>query len=190
VEEIGALAGHASEPADSTVVFVGRLTYQKDPLFAADVSVRVIASLPSQRFVWVGDGELRHPFVARLDALGVRQNWTLVGWVDNLHPFVAAATVCALASRYESFGYVTLEAMAMEKPMVATKVAGSIDLVESGQNGWLVPVGDVEAFAAALTQVLNDADMRRRMGIAARIRAESFTRERMAKETLAIYTRA
>jgi glycosyltransferase involved in cell wall biosynthesis len=80
--------------------------------------------------------------------------------------------------------------MAMEKPMVATKVAGSIDLVESGQNGWLVPVGDVEAFAAALTQVLNDADMRRRMGIAARIRAESFTRERMAKETLAIYTRA
>ncbi len=182
------MAGPPSAPPEPTVLFVGRLTNQKDPLFAADASARVLTAVPTARFVWVGDGELRPEFTARLATLGITHRWTLVGWVDNPFPFVAASSVCALASRYESFGYVTLEAMALGKPMVATRVAGSSDLVESGETGFLVPLGDVVGFAEALTCLLSDSDMRDRMGTAALARAQSFTLERMARETLAMYT--
>lgn len=188
LKETRARAGAISDPDEPTVMFVGRLTFQKDPLFAAEASARMIAALPGQRFVWVGDGELRDAFEARLVSLGVRKHWTLTGWVDNPHPVMASATVCALASRYESFGYVTLEAMAMGKPMVATRVAGSSDLVAHGETGFLVPLGDVEAFARELTRLLRDEPLRRRMGAAAAARATMFTRERMAEETLALYT--
>jgi glycosyltransferase involved in cell wall biosynthesis len=181
------LAGETRDPRKPKVVFVGRLAEQKDPLFAAEVSARVAQQMPATRFVWVGDGELRDAFVSRIRALGVEENWTITGWVENPYPIVATSSVCALGSRYESFGYVTLEAMALGKPMVATRVAGSADLVVDGDTGILVPPGDVGAFAEALLRLLANGTTRQRMGQRALQRAELFTRDRMACQTLAMY---
>lgn len=184
------LALAAREPAtpESGVVFVGRLSAQKDPLFAADVSATVLRNVPEARFTWVGDGELRSAFEDRLEQLGVRDRWSITGWMENPYPIVAAARVCALASRYESFGYVTLEAMALGKPMVATRVAGSIDLVDSGVTGFLVALDSMPAFAEAIVRLLRDTPLREAMGAAARQRAELFSRDRMARETLEAYS--
>lgn len=186
-EETVALAGSPPAPAHPTVVLVGRLTAQKDPLFAAEVSARVIRRLPQARFVWVGDGELRPDFEARIRALGVEDRWTITGWVENPFGFVAAGTVCALVSRYEGVGYVNLEAMALGKPMIATRVAGSGDLVVDGVTGLLLPLDDLEGFASATARLLADEATCRAMGKAAQERVALFSRDRMAQETLELY---
>ncbi|MBC7673817.1 MAG: glycosyltransferase family 4 protein, partial [Polaromonas sp.] len=109
------------------------------------------------------------------------------GWVSNPFPFMYGATVCALPSRYESFGYTTLEAMVLGKPVVATAVAGSRDLIVPGETGELTPPGNRTDFTEALVQVLTDPGRAARLGSAAAVRARMFSRERMATEMLAVY---
>ncbi len=93
----------------------------------------------------------------------------------------------ALPSRYESFGYVTLEAMVLGRPVVSTDITGSRDLVVPGETGYLVPRGDAAAFTDALERVLIDSAHAAALGAAAAQRAGRFSRERMAAEMRAVY---
>jgi len=174
-------------PEGKLVVAVGRLAEQKNPLFLVDCAAEVVARVPEARFVWVGDGELRDAVNARVAQLSLGERWTTTGWVSNPFPFMYGATVCALPSRYESFGYTTLEAMVLGKPVVATAVAGSRDLIVSGETGELTPPGNRTAFTEALVRLLTDPERAARLGSAAAVRARMFSRERMATETLAVY---
>ena len=174
-------------PEEPLVVAVGRLAEQKNPLFLVDCAADVVARVPGARFVWVGDGELRDAVDARVAQLSLGDRWTTTGWMSNPFPFIQGATVCALPSRYESFGYTTLEAMVLGKPVVATNVSGSRDVIISGQTGELTPPGNRAAFTEALVRVLTDPPYAARLGSAAVLRARMFSRERMATEMLAMY---
>ena len=83
----------------------------------------------------------------------------------------------ALASRYEGFGNVIVEAMACGVPVVATSAPGTRDIVSSGADGVIVERHEPAALAAALFDVLSDREMRRRMGEAARRKAERYRTE-------------
>jgi glycosyltransferase involved in cell wall biosynthesis len=173
------------------VVAAARLSSPKDPCFLVRVSRRVAERHPDVHFVWAGDGELRPDVEREIAASGVADRWTLLGWLVDPYPLLAAATVVVLPSGFESFGYTTLEAMVLGKPVVATDVTGSRDLVIPGVTGELTPVGDEGAFAAALDRVLADPARAERYGRAAAARAVAhYTHERMAAETLAVYRAA
>jgi glycosyltransferase involved in cell wall biosynthesis len=84
-----------------------------------------------------------------------------------------------------------MEAMAHGRPVVASAVGGLLDLVVDGETGLLVPPGDVRALRAALERLLADADLRRRMGAAARERIrDHFAWEAVTGATVALYERA
>jgi glycosyltransferase involved in cell wall biosynthesis len=191
LEEVRRLAGSTTAPPamPKSVVFVGRLSAQKDPLFAAEISALVAQAVPDASFVWVGDGELRAALESRLESLGVGDRWRITGWTENPFPLMAQATIGALVSRYESFGYVTLESMALGKPVVATRVAGSADLIKDGETGRLVSIGNAHAFAEAVVTLLRDPTLRNRMGAAAAARAELFSQQHMASATADLYRR-
>ena len=113
------------------------------------------------RLVVAGDGPLRrHVPQAR-------------GFValDELARLYAGAAVVACPSRREGFGMACLEAMAYGKPVVASAVGGLLDLVVDGETGLLVPPRDPQALRAALERLLADAELRHRLGAAARERA-------------------
>lgn len=99
---------------------------------------------------------------------------------------VARATVVVLPSRFEAFGYVCVEAMALGRPVVATAGHGFAEILHHGTDGWLVPSGDADALAARLIECLGDPDALALVGAAAAVAAETFeVRHLVAKvETL------
>jgi glycosyltransferase involved in cell wall biosynthesis len=170
--------------------FVGRLTPQKDPLTFLRVLAAVRRARPDVQGVVVGDGPLRADVGREAAALGVAARCRVVGERSDVPALLAAMDVVVLTSTSEGFPFVVLEAMAAERPVVATAVNGVPEIVEHGVTGWLAPRGDVDALARATLDVLTAPDAARRMGQASRERvAGRFTARRMVAETQALYLR-
>jgi glycosyltransferase involved in cell wall biosynthesis len=86
--------------------------------------------------------------------------------------YAAAEIVCQMSRWEEVFGFVIAEAMASGKPVVATRVGGIPELIDDGQTGFLVDRGDHQAMADKILALLADANLRRSMGCAGRLKAE------------------
>lgn len=106
---------------------------------------------------------------------------------DTLPYYYSAAEVCVMPSHYESFGLVALEAMACGTPVIASRVGGLQTTVEDGVTGLLVPAGDVDALADRLRLILLDRDLRERLGVNARQKAQSYTWRSVADRVLRVY---
>jgi glycosyltransferase involved in cell wall biosynthesis len=150
----------------------GRLTLQKDPeTFLNAAAILVNAGLPV-RFVWSGDGELREQVEAQAKRLGLERHLILTGYVPDLRPILNALDIFVLTSLYESFGYVTCEAMALGKPVVGTDVPGTRELIENGANGWLVNAQNPEALAQHLSSMIRDRALLEKFGRAGKERVK------------------
>jgi glycosyltransferase involved in cell wall biosynthesis len=163
------------EPAEPPhVLFAGRLSREKGIL-------DVVAAADGLPLVVVGDGPLRAQVP---QAVGMLPH-------DELLPYYGRAAIVACPSRREGFGVVCAEAMAHGRPVVASAVGGLLDLVVDGETGLLVEPGDVGALRAALQRLLGDAELRRRLGAAARERArEQLSWDAATAATLAAYADA
>lgn len=167
---------HAGTPP---VVFVGRLVAKKGVLTLLAAWRRLAArggSLPRLRIV--GDGPLRAAVAGATEGLDVE----LLGFRphDEVRGLLAAAACAVVPSETgadgdeEGMPTVLLEAFACGCPVVATRHAGIPDVARDGVDSLLVPERDAEALATALGRMLDDVALRRRLGAAARARAEAF----------------
>ena len=154
------------------VLYAGRLSKEKGVLELVEAA----RGLP---LVVVGNGPLRRRVP---QARGFVPREELVRVLDE-------AAVVACPSRREGFGMTCLEAMAHGKPVVASAVGGLLDLVVDGETGLLVPPRDASALRAALERLLGDADLRRRLGVAARDRAAAFEWSHIVPRLLGLYVR-
>jgi glycosyltransferase involved in cell wall biosynthesis len=154
------------------VMQVGRLSAQKDPLAFVEGAARVVKACPDAQFVLVGDGPLRDEVTARIQDLRLEGPVYLAGWRDEAYRLMAAADVVTLTSRWEGTPYALLEAMAWCRPVVATAVNGSVEVVLDGVSGYLVPPGDPAAWAGRVTELLGDPGRAAAMGRQGRRRVE------------------
>jgi len=106
---------------------------------------------------------------------------------DFLPYYYSAAEVLVMPSHYESFGMVALEAMACGTPVVASQVGGLAFLVQDGVTGYVVPDGDPLALADRLIHLIEDSNLRHKMGIQAAAYAQEYAWERIASRILALY---
>ena len=128
-----------------------------------------------------GDGPLRDLLP---DALGFVQQ-------DRLFELYDRAAVVLLASEREGLPNVVLEAMARGKTVVSTPVGGIPAVIDDGRTGLLVPIGDIQATRAAVELALGDAELRRRIGTAARERVREYCSwDRVTELTLQVYETA
>ena len=168
------------------VLTVGRLVYYKGLEYLIEAMKGVNGTL-----VIVGSGPLRSKLEALARKLGVSGRVIFAGEVPDVVPYYHAADVFVLASvtRSEAFGLVQIEAMAAGKPVVNTKLDSGVPFVSlHGQSGITVPPADPGALAAAINQLLDDVDLRRSYGLAARERARAeFSLGAMASRTIALY---
>lgn len=172
----------------SLVGFVGRLTPQKDPLAFVALIAAVRRERPDVHGVIVGDGPLRAEVERAVAARGLGAWCRVLGARDDVAALLAALDVFVLTSLSEGFPFVVLEAMALERPVVATAVNGVPEIVEPGVTGVLVERADGEALARAVLDTLADAERARAMGRAGRRRVQTcFTASRMIAETEAFY---
>jgi glycosyltransferase involved in cell wall biosynthesis len=170
------------------VVTVGALREVKNPLGLLEVAKLVVEQNATVHFIWVGDGELRKEAEVFILKHKLQSNCHLIGWQDSPETILADCDIFALTSRYESFGYVSCEAMLKKLPVVATDTMGSCNVVSNGETGYLVHDGDWEVFAHTLLELVDKPDLRTRMGIAGKKRVEEmFNVDRMISETEALY---
>jgi len=170
-------------PNGPTIVTVGRLVTWK----GVDDLIRAVSALPSDvHLSIVGDGPEEPRLRDLADALGSASRIRFFGRVDRRRALtiVAASDVFALNSTYEGLPHVVLEAMQLGVPVVATAVGGTGEVVRDGENGLLVPSGDLGALQGALARLLSDERLRRTIGTAGRATVqEFFGPERMVDET-------
>ncbi len=141
--------------ARPVLVAAGRLVAQKDypTLLRAFARLRAARAC---RLLILGDGPLLGELRALAGALGVEDDVLFAGFVANPHPCIKRAAVLVLASRYEGFGNVLVEALAAGTPVVSTDCpAGPAEILEGGRLGRLVPVGDAGALADAVAATLD-----------------------------------
>lgn len=176
-------------PADAPLVgSVCRLIEQKGLDNALDGFAQVAAEFPAAHYAIAGDGPLRGALEAQAARLGVADRVHFLGWRADAPAIFAALDVLLAPSRWEGFGLVFLEAMALGVPVISTRVSAIPEVIADGETGWLVPPDDPAAIAGALRAALADPDERCRRGEAGRARLESqFTVDAMVERTLAVY---
>lgn len=143
------------EDGSPVVVFAGRLSPEKRPDLVLD-AFRALTRERAVRLLILGDGPLRSQVQQRIVDEGLDGRCVLAGHVDNVFPLMATADVLVLASDYEGFGNVLVEAMACGVQVVATDCPhGPAEILAGGRYGQLVPTGDAPALAAALARSLS-----------------------------------
>ena len=112
----------------------------------------------------------------------------LLGFRSDVAALMAACDIFVLPAPAEPFGLVLIEAMAMGKPVIAAAAGGPLEIVADGETGLLFEPGDAASLAAAMRRLLENPDLRQRMGQAGRRRYEEmFTAQRMAENMAAVY---
>ncbi len=122
------------------------------------------------RVLIAGTGELEGELRARVRELGLEDVVEFTGFIEDIKSFYAGLDIFALPSLWEGFGQVLSEAMLCRLPVVAWDASSNPEVVEHGRTGLLCPTGDVAALAGALAKLMEDADLRARMGQAGRER--------------------
>ena len=171
--------------ASPIVLYTGRIVTSKGVMVLAEAWRAVAARHRHAKLALLGTGEGSHDpcdaaLTAFLDEHGLRESCLLPGNSDAPQAWLGAADLFVFPSFYEGFGLSLVEAMACGLPVVTTPVGVAPDLVVSGVNGSLVPVGDATALADALTALLGEPASWQRLGAAAREAVGRFSFEAVA----------
>lgn len=168
---------------------VGRLAEQKGLRYLIEAFGRVRDSVKNARLVIAGDGPLRADLEARSASFGGAVHF--LGWRDDAPTVMADLDVLCVPSLWEGFGLVSLEAMALGKPVIASRVSALPEIVADGETGLLVPPAEPVALADAISALLGDPARMRAMGARGRERLErKFTVEQMARQHAEVYRQA
>jgi glycosyltransferase involved in cell wall biosynthesis len=165
------------------VAFVSRLVWEKGLDTYAEVIERLEQQDVPHRSLIVGDGPAREELEARLP------HTTFTGFLrgETLSRAYASGDVFLFPSDTETFGKVTLEAMASGLPTVCADAAGSRDLVEEGTTGFLCPPDDPDAFFKRVRRLVRNSSLRQEMGQAAYERAQDFARDQVHAQLVRHY---
>jgi glycosyltransferase involved in cell wall biosynthesis len=172
-----------------TILFVGGNFQRKGLLVLLQAAPAVLAKHPDTRIIVIGKSNYARGCQRLARDLGVAGNCDFLGAVDHsrLVDYYASSTILTMPSLIEAFGIPYLEAMSCGLPVVATSCAGPDEYLIDEENALVVPPGDSESLAGALIRLLNDTALRSRLREGGTETAKSFTPERMAQETLAVY---
>lgn len=180
--------GHRSTLERRVVVAAGRLVHRKGFDRLLDVWALVTPHRPRWKLRIYGAGDAREAIAARIEELGLGRSVRLMGRTPRIFAAMAKGSVFALTSRREGLPMVLLEAMGVGLPVVSYDIrTGPRDLVDEGVDGFVVPDGDAEAFAARLLELMGDVELRRRMSAAALAKAARFDVAHLAERWEALF---
>jgi glycosyltransferase involved in cell wall biosynthesis len=173
------------------VGWVGRLTAIKRPQDLVRTLHALVGEGVDATLCVVGDGPERPGAEALASSLGIGDRCRFAGYQKDLAPWYAAFDALCLTSANEGTPVAAIEALAAERPVVATRVGGVPAVVEDGESGFLAEPGDTHGLAAALAQLARDPGLCEQMGRrgAGRMQ-ELYATERMVEEIEALYRHA
>jgi glycosyltransferase involved in cell wall biosynthesis len=162
--------------AATRIFAAGRLTGQKGYDMLIPAFAPVARAHPEWELKLCGHGHAETRLRGLIDDLGLHDQVTLAGPTDDVPGEMAQASIYVLSSRFEGFPLVLLEAMSKGMAVVAFDCpTGPADIIDDHRNGLLVPAKDVDALGAALMEMVEDEQLRRRCGAAAIETARDYT---------------
>lgn len=153
------------------LMFVGRLSKEKGPEAFIDIFYELWKNNNDLTAVIIGDGNLKEECVLKVFGLGIADNVTILGFTENPYPYMKNSKIMVVTSVFEGFGLAALEALALGKPVVASKVGGLINIVND-KCGRLCT--DKKEFVATVNEILYDSKVYETMSIEAEKQAEKF----------------
>ena len=151
------------ESSEPTVIFVGRLVEQKDPVTLVEGFRLTLKRVPNARLVIVGNGPLLSSVEGLVRAYALESQVTLLPGTSDILPLLRESWAFAMPSAWEGSPNAMIEAMAVGLPVVGTRVGGIPDLVDHGVTGLMCDAEDCVSFGENLAQVLLDESVRRSM---------------------------
>lgn len=178
--------GVSSQATIATVV--GRLDKQKGHTYLIDAAHQLLDKYPELVFLLIGEGELKEKLIDQARSLKIADNFIFLGNRNDVPEILGMSDVFVLPSIYEGIPLVVLEAMAAGLPVVATDVAGTRELIESGIDGLLAKTEDSKDIARVMNNLLSDMARGKEMSLRAQTKVkESFSLQRMVAGTECVY---
>ncbi len=175
-------------PTDPVLIVMGRLEPQKGHRVLLEALPAVRREFPQVRLVCLGEGVLRDELEKQTRTLGLEDTVRFVGFQHNVSDWLTLADLTVLPSYYEGLPLAAIESLAAGRPVVATAVDGTPEVVVDGKTGLTVPPGDSARLAEAICQLLRDRELRRRLAEAGRQWVlKRFSQERQVKQTRDFY---
>lgn len=139
------------------IVYIGRLTYQKNPQRLIEVIERVVQQVPTIRCALIGSGDLEEEIRALVEKKGLGQHIHLLGFMSNPYAVLANAKVMLMTSRREGTPMCALEAIALGVPIVSTPTDGLCELITEGYNGFLSD--DNQELSQQIVRIISEKEL-------------------------------
>ena len=175
------VACYASPDTKHRIVTAGRLHPQKNQAMLIRAFSEFLRNHRDYTLSIYGSGELESELKQLAADLGAESAVLFHGNVENIHQEIADAEMFVLSSDYEGLSNALLEAMMMGIPCISTACEGSTDVIRSGENGILVPVGDEEELYKAMCALADDEKKRKELACEGRKTGEGFRKEKVAE---------
>jgi glycosyltransferase involved in cell wall biosynthesis len=174
---------------DPVIVFVGRLEPQKGHSVLLDAMPAIRGAFPNVKLICAGEGSLRAELDQKVRDLALQDSAWFVGYPQDVRDWLAIADLTVLPSFYEGLPVTPIESLASGKPVVATAVDGTPEVVIDGKTGLTVPPGDPKRLAEAICRLLGDPQMAQRLGEQGREWVlNNFSVERLIQRTEGFYS--
>lgn len=182
------IADSYSDCSAKRVIAVGRLDYQKSFDRLILVWEKVHEKMPDWRLDIFGQGEWKEMLQQMIDERGLQDVVKLNAPTKNIGREYAESSMLVMSSHYEGFPMVMIEAMACGLPAVCFDFkCGPRDIIVEGENGVIVPDGDIEGLAEAMIRLMKDEELRKRMGENAKRVVETYSEEKVMSKWLQLY---
>jgi glycosyltransferase involved in cell wall biosynthesis len=170
------------------VVSIGRLTAQKNPAAFIEIIHRLHERRPDIQAIWVGSGTDDLDFPAMVKAARMEAVIRIVEWQHDVRQYIAAADILLSTSKFESFGYVAAEALSMNRPVVASDITGTQDIMRGALQEFLYPADQPERATQLILQLLQSPDQAAAVGTLGRAEIQSrFSKQRMRENLVEAY---
>lgn len=175
--------------SEGTAIFVHISNFRPVKRIANVIEIfSLIRKKRTAKLLMVGDGPERAAAERQARVLGIQDDIYFLGMQLNVIDILALADILLQPSEMESFGLTPLEATATCIPVICSKVGGLPEVIQDGETGFLLPVGDVQGMAEKALQLLEDKNLYQRMAKAGRVRAlQVFNSERVVGMYLQVY---
>ena len=148
---------------EKVIVSAGRLTPQKNQKMLLEAFAMVMKKYPDYQLLIYGEGNYRDELENYAKTLKIENNVQMPGSVTDLYDRIKKASVFVLSSNYEGMPNALIEAMCLGLPVISTKVSGATDLIQHGEYGLLVEVGNVKELEDAMETMLSEEERRLQM---------------------------
>ena len=162
------------------VGIIGRFDLVKGHSVFINAAAEVLKNNPNVVFLLAGEGGEEHNLKNQAKKLGIEKNVIFTGFIEDIFSFINAIDINVLSSFSESFPYVLLEGALMKKATVSTAVGGVTDLIKEDSTGLLAPAGDFNVLAQKISKLIEDRDLRERLGE----ELYNYAKERFSKDSM------